>query len=199
MLKMKKGCTVPFPEKLSEGYEVQENSIVANVGIDKIEKIIHNFIVMHDEPLFFILEIPTNLNNEEITENGNINTLHKDVYYIDGCSKDEALTILNRARDILINDGISSFGFGGHESGDEIMFGKYNVMTIFSHNIAVFGPFLEEHGISRSDDLITAWNTFSPEHPGNSVRYELNGTTVFDIPEMFKEWGIYLAEQREGD
>lgn len=199
MLKMKKGSAVPFPEKLYEAYEVRENSIAANVGADKIEEIIHHFIVAHDEPLFFILELPTNLNDEELTADGNIDTLHMDVYYIDGCSKDEALTVLLRAGDILINDGISSFGYGCHESGDEIMFGKYNVMTIFSRNIAMFEPFLKEHGVPKTDVLVTAWDTFSPEHPGNSERYELNGMTVFDIPEMFKDWGIYLAERREDD
>ena len=197
MLKMKKGCTVPFPEKLSEEYGVKENSIVANVGADKIEEILQHFIVVHDEPQFFILEIPTNLNDEIITVDGDINTLHNDVYYIDGCSKDEALTILIRAGDILINDGISSFGFGCHESGDEIMFGKYNVLTIFSQNIANYKPFLEEHGIPRTDNLFTAWDMFSSEHSGSTVRFELNGMTVFDIPEMFRDWGIYLAERRE--
>ena len=197
MLKMKKGCTVPFPEKLSEAYEVRGNSIIANVGADKIEEILQHFIAAHDELQFFILELPTNLNDEEKIMCGNINTLHNDVYYIDGCSKDETLTILSGVGDILINDGISSFGFGCHESGDEIMFGKYNVMTIFSSSIEKFEPFLEKHNIPKVDKLFTAWDMFSPEHPGNSERYVVNGKMVFDIPEMFVDWGIYLAERRE--
>ena len=40
--------------------------------------------------------------------------------------------------DLMINDGLCSFGFGCHESNDEIMFGKYNVTTIFSRNIGQY-------------------------------------------------------------
>ena len=37
MLKMKKACQVPLAEKLFEEYEIRENHIIANVGVDKIE------------------------------------------------------------------------------------------------------------------------------------------------------------------
>ena len=60
MLKLKKYCSVPFPEKLFEQYEVQDNMIIANVGTDKVMDMMLKFIGMHDEWLFFILEIPTN-------------------------------------------------------------------------------------------------------------------------------------------
>ena len=196
MLKMKKGCTVPFPEKVSEAYEVEGNSIIANIDAEKIKKILQHFIAMHDEPQFFILELPTNFNNENI-ENGNIKQFHKDIYYIDGCTREEALTILIRVGDLLINDGLCSFGFGCHESGDEIMFGKYNVTTVFSRNIEKYESFFTEHDIPKTDNLITAWDTFSEDYPGSSEKYELNGETVFDIPERFKDWGMYFAERRE--
>lgn len=55
MLKLKEGYHVPFPEKLSEGYEMEENSIVANVGVDKLEEVIQHFIAIKDEPLFLFL------------------------------------------------------------------------------------------------------------------------------------------------
>ncbi|MGN0455059.1 MAG: hypothetical protein ACI4G1_07810 [Ruminococcus sp.] len=49
MFQTKKCCSVPFPEKLSEQYEILENMIVANVGTDKIKNMILEFIDMHDE------------------------------------------------------------------------------------------------------------------------------------------------------
>jgi hypothetical protein len=44
---------------------------------------------------------------------------------------------------------------------------------------------------------VTAWDTFSQEHPGRSKRIDTDGKDVFSIPEMFADWGIYKAEQRE--
>lgn len=60
----------------------------------------------------------------EVTQ-GVVEKFNKDFYYIDGCSQEEALTIMQQVGELLFNDGISSFGYGGHESGDEIMFSKY--------------------------------------------------------------------------
>lgn len=36
MLIMKKGCNVPFPEKLEEGYFISGNQMIANISADKI-------------------------------------------------------------------------------------------------------------------------------------------------------------------
>lgn len=196
-LKLKAGCRVFLSDNLYEGYEVGENYITANVGIDKIKDVMQHFIVMHKEPLFFILELPANQKDETETAPGVVNAFHKDIYYIDGCSQEEALTIMSRVGDLLFNDGLSSFGYGGHESGNEIMFGKYNVLTISSEDIGQYNDFFDVHEIPRVDSLITAWNTFSKEHPGVSEKYTICGKSVYDIPEQFKEWGIYLAEQRE--
>ena len=196
-LKLKAGSSISAKTILYEGYQKEENRIIANIGIDKIESVMQHFIVMHEEPVFFILELPAKQTDETEIALGIVNTLHKDIYYIDGCTQEKALTILIRVGDILYNDGLSSFGFGCHESGDEIMFGKYNVLTIFSQEISKYDGFFVAHDIDITDNLITAWDTFSDETPGTSEKYEADGKTVYDIPEQFKEWGMYYAEQRE--
>lgn len=197
VLKLKAGSKVTSSQLLYEGYEVGENHITANVGIDKIEKIMRHFVAMHDEPQFFILELPASKDDETEVAPGVVRVLHKDIYYIDGCSREEALAIMSRVGNLLFNDGLSAFGYGGHESGDEIMFGKYNVLTIYSQSIEKYDGFFEAHEIEKTDNLITAWDTFSQEQPGTSEKYELDGKTVYDIPAQFEEWGMYLAEQRE--
>ena len=197
MLKVRKGCTVPLNEKLFEGYEKKEKYIYANVDSDKIIDVLNHFIVMHDEPLFFILELPTKLDNENIIQPNIIECLHKDVYYIDGCNKEEALTILLRIGDLLVNDGLCSFGVGAHHSHNEIMVGKYNLISFIENKQGFFDDFLEVHDIQPVEKLITAWDTFTKEYPGESERVITDGKDVFDIPEMFKDWGIYLAERRE--
>ena len=56
---------------------------------------------------------------------------------------------------------------------------------------------MTDHDITKSEQIVTAWNTFSQEHPGSSERIDTDGKNVFSIPEMFADWGIYKAEQRE--
>lgn len=198
-MQIKKGCWVPYPEKLKEAYEIGDNMIIANVGVDHIEQVMQQFIAMHDEPLFFILELPAKLADEVQVRPGVVEKLHKDIYYIDGCSQEEALTIMLRAGDLLFNDGLSAFGYGGHVSEDEIMFGKYNVLTIYSKQIQAYKGLFEANHIVETTKLVTAWDTFSTEHPGRSSVYKQNEKDIFSIPEQFKEWGMYHAEQREED
>ena len=49
MLNMVKGCTVPFPEQLAEGFEMQDNRIFANVNVEKILDVFNHFIVLHKD------------------------------------------------------------------------------------------------------------------------------------------------------
>ena len=199
ILKLKAGARIFSKTALYEGYQKGENYITANVGIDKIEEVLQHFIAIHEEPLFFILELPAKADDETEVAPGIVEVLHKDICYIDGCSQEEALTILIRVGKILYNDGLISFGFGCHESNDEIMFRKYNVLTIYSENIDEYDDFFEPHEIDSTENLITAWDTFSADSPGTSEKYVLDGKTAYDIPKQFEEWGMYFAEQREED
>lgn len=197
MLKLRKGCKVPFPEKLSEGYAYIDSYFSANVNADKIEMLLAHFIAIHNEPIFFILELPSKQDDEVEICPGVVEALHKDVYYIDACTQEEALAILNITYEVLINDGLCSFGFGCHESHDEIMVGKYNVVSVYTQNKNTFDGFFEEHEIQYVNKLLTAWDTFTQDSPGESSRVDTDGKSVYDIPDVFKDWGIYLAEQRE--
>lgn len=162
----------------------------------KILEVFQHFIAIHDEPLFFILELPVSIDREKVIAKNIIKESHKDVYYIDGCSREECLALLIRYGDLLINDGLSQFGFGGHKSHDEIMLDSYNVVTIYSKELSKFNDFFEPHNIQFVEELVTAWKTFSKTSPGISEIYESNGKTVYDLPEELAEWGIYLAETR---
>ena len=197
MLKMRKGCSVPFPEKLSEGWQDQQFGFVANVDADKIESLLEHFIQLHEEPMFFVLELPSKQEDETEIRPGVVNALHKDVYYIDGCTQQETLAILNRTAKLMINDGLCSFGVGFHLSHDEIMVGKYNVISVYTRNKDAFDGFFEKHGIGFSENLITAWDTFTQDAPGESFRVDTNGRSIYDLPELLRDFGIYLAERRE--
>ena len=197
MLNLVKGHQVSLVENLFESFtKLTEHHLMANVHAEKILEVFQHFIVIHDEPLFFILELPVSIDREKVIAKNIIKESHKDVYYIDGCSREECLALLIRYGDLLINDGLSQFGFGGHKSHDEIMLDSYNVVTIYSKELSKFNDFFEPHNIQFVEELVTAWKTFSKTSPGISEIYESNGKTVYDLPTELAEWGIYLAETR---
>ena len=194
MLNLVKGHRVTLVENLFESFtKLTEHHLMANVHSEKILEVFQHFIAIHDEPLFFILELPVSIDREKEIA---MNELHKDVYYIDDCSIEECLVLLIRYGDLLVNDGLSKFGFGGHKSHDEIMLDSYNVVTIYSKELSKFNDFFEPHNIQFVEELVTASETFSETSPGISEIYESNGKTVYDLPEELAEWGIYLAETR---
>lgn len=197
MLNLVKGHQVSLVENLFESFtKLTEHHLMANVHAEKILEVFQHFIVIHDEPLFFILELPVSIDREKVVAKNIIKESHKDVYYIDGCSREECLALLIRYGDLLVNDGLSKFGFGGHKSHDEIMLDSYNVVTIYSKELSKFNDFFEPHNIQFVEELVTAWKTFSKTSPGISEIYESNGKTVYDLPEELAEWGMYLAETR---
>ena len=197
MLEMKVCCNVPFPEKLFEEYAIRKNTISANVNASKILDMMKCFIKNREEPLFFILELPRKAHNGIVELKSSVNPNDDyDVYFIDGLDAQQAADCLDSLGEFLVKDGMNTFGIGGHQSHEEILFGKYNVMTIYSGNPESYADFLDGFGIQKTNHLVTAWDTFDPEHPGECKLYvsEETGKTIYNIPEMYKEYGMYLYE-----
>lgn len=195
MFNFKKGCKVPFPEKILEEYEETEYGYIANVSSEKIIDVLKDFVCLQDELIFFFLELPTNLADEPEKENDKATNFHKDIYYMDSLSKEETFSFLDKVGELLANDGLCKFGFGS-QNNDEIMVGKYNVITICCNEKNSYGNLFHKNNIKRTENLVTAWDTFSREYPGRSEKIEINGKDVYSIVEDFKNWGIYFAERR---
>lgn len=197
MLNLGKGYKVYEPERLNEEYEVTDAvSLKANVGVEKMLDVFRHFIAMHKEPLFFILELPVARDRETPVAPGILKETHKNVYYIDGCTQEKCLMLLETYGELLINDGMSQFGFGGHESQDEILLGKYNVVTVYSKQLSKYHDFFEAHGIAKAEKIVTAWDTFTRDTPGQAERRDYAGKSVYDLPEELKNAGLYLADTR---
>ena len=95
MINLRKGCKVPFPERIFEEYEQIEHGYVANVSAEKIVEVLKDFVYMLDDPVFFFLELPTNFDDEPKDENIGVNELHKDVYCIGNLTKEKAFSLLD--------------------------------------------------------------------------------------------------------
>lgn len=199
MLKMFKGCEVPDANKLNNEYEVLgDNMLNANVDADKIAGILMDFVELHaDEPIFFILELPPeNRSSIQVSDGQNIIGEDNETYYIDDLTPEKARELMERFGDLLINDGVSRFGFGGNFSNDQLIVDKYNVLNLFAQEVEPVQAIFEKYGLQKVDNLVNAWDTFSEENPGICTRYEKNSLDVFSIPERLLSWGIYLLNIR---
>lgn len=197
MLKMIKGCRINNSYVLYEGYEQIDSGFVANVDADKIQKLFENFLKLHNELCFIILEVPTNAKAESAFLSGGTSPLHKDVYYLDGLTPERAVEFLSVFGEWLIHDGLSSFGIGIHSGNNEIVAGKYNVVTVFTQDKPKYNGFFETLGISQVSDLKTAWDYFTWDNPGDSFLYTYNGKNIYDLVDHLKQYGLYFAERRQ--
>lgn len=201
MLTMRKGFSVSFADRLNEGYKTDGKFFTANVSAQKTLPLLENFIKLHeDEKLFFILELPTPETAEPKDENGNITAFHKDIYYLDDCTPAMVRDVLDIVGEMLLDDGISQFGVGSHITNDEMMICKYNIVNLYHNDeqSTFYDGFFEKYGINKTDNLVTAWDMLSPGTFGECTRCEKDGRTVYDIPSVFAELGMYMAKRCEG-
>lgn len=204
MFNLIKGAKISENISLKEEYEINGNWIYANISAENIRRIINQFIEIENTELFCLfIEIPANMTDENVirkTEDGYCVTekMHKDIYYLDDISAKDLNELLNVFEDILINDGLSSFGVLS-QKGNEIGKYKYNVMGAYSDDEDLT-PIIEAFynvKIPRTDKLVTAWDYFSQDNPGESELYKKDGKTIYDVVETLKEVGMYKYEQRE--
>ena len=57
--------------------------------------------------------------------------------------------------------------------------------------------FFGAHGIPATDELVTAWDTFTKKYSGVSERCEIDGKDVYSLRDELGDWGLYFAERRE--
>ena len=115
----------------------------------------------HNEHCFVIIEVPTNIKEEAAF---GTQLSHKDVYYLDELTPDKAIAFLREFGEWFIHDGLSNFGIGLHSGGNEIVLGKYNVLTVYTKSPQKYTKFFEAHDIPEVFNLKTACNLYKKEH-----------------------------------
>ncbi|MGI6181963.1 MAG: hypothetical protein ACOYIE_07790 [Agathobaculum sp.] len=170
------GVTIPFPEKLSEQYQLDGDTITLNLSFEKLDDFVHSFYAELNAPLF--LAVHPDAESEE-------------VWYLDGMTKKQLAMILDGYGELLYQDGLSAFAIGSLQTEEEIFVQKYKVISIYSTNIQRFVPLLEQFGVSHTDKLLTAWDTFSEEHPGEAQRLQIAGQTIPDMITDLQKIGMY--------
>ena len=190
---MIKGAIINNADILNEEY-----MIIANINADKILKVINEFVDMQKKPLFLIIEVPTNIDNEKIKDNG-IYQIHKDVYYLDNISISYAKELLRAFGNLFINDGMAQIGIGNHSTGAEIITDKYNVVLVYNgrDDVEKYIDLLNMNKIKQVETLITARDYFTESNPGECNCITEDGKTVYDVIDiLIKDAGLYFAERR---
>lgn len=187
------GVTIPFPDKIQEQFQVYEGkSIYANISFEKLKPILTEFYHSLPEPLFFVLQLPLSIHEERKLKDSN--TFHQEVCYLDGQTKSQIDDIIEKYGQILLEDGMSQFAVASHVNNEEIFIQKYKLTAFYSSSPRRFIPFLQRYGLTETDNLITVWNTFSQETPGECRRVSINGFYVYDVAEQLKKQGLYRAK-----
>lgn len=187
------GVTIPFPDKIQEEFKVYDGkSIYANISFEKLKPILTEFYHSLPEPLFFVLQLPLLMHEER--KMGDSNTFHQEVCYLDGQTKSQIDDIMEKYGQILLEDGMSQFAVASHVNNEEMFIQKYKLTAFYSSFPRRFIPFLKRYGLTETDNLITVWNTFSQETPGECRRVSTNGFDVYDVAEQLKKQGMYRAK-----
>ena len=188
------GVKIPFPERIAEKYKLDERGLYANVSFEKIRPLIEDFLDQLCEPLFLFIHLPLREKEEKELFDKGADTFHAELLYLDGQTKKEIREIMKEHGDLLLNDGMVQFGIASHKSRDEIFIRKYKLVDIFSNDIKQYIPLMQKYDIVETEHLITVWNTFSKEHPGECSKVIINNQDIYDVVEMLKEKGMYQAK-----
>lgn len=188
------GVKIPFPERIREEFALCERSIVLNLSFEKLRPMLEAFWEQLAEPLFFVLEIPLNLEEEKKIRKTESDPCHRKVCYLDGQTKEQIKDIMQTYGDLLLQDGLSQFAIASHVSKEEIFVQKYKLIHIFAQNPQKYIDFLKGFGLKQTDDLFTVWQTFTTETPGEAQSMNVNGMIVYDLYEELVKMGLYDAK-----
>lgn len=177
------GVSVGGTEKLYSCYEQTDGGISGLLSGDVIGECAKGFIKLIPEPVFFFLELPCG-DGEEY-----------EVYYLDNCTKEVAYAIMERYGELLVNDGVSRFGFGSHKTDEEIYFTDYQEFMIYSPQTVKIQKLMNTLGAERMDKALSVWDLLDDDNTGSLSVVEAEGETVFDIPENLKSAGMYKADR----
>jgi len=188
------GC-IASVEGIENAYQICENCIDSTVSAELIRPLLEGVIEKLEEPQFFFMEIPCSETEEKQLRKLESDPTHRKVYYLDGCTREVSLAILKRYGDLLINDGLTRFGFGSNTTNDEVYVMDYQQIQVYGMT-SYFEPVYKKLGISETHQLRTCWDNFSYENPGVSTSVEIDGERCEDIVENLSKEGMYYAETR---
>ena len=198
-MKLPEGMKVPQLDEIHECYEMIDRgrylSFLINVSEEKIGPLLRRFCEELDGTGFFILETPTNAKEEEKIRESENSPWHRDVHYLPNLDSEGMLSLLDRYGELLIQDGMGTFGFASHDSKDEIFVGRYKVTNIFAftRDAEKYRRTLNDFGIPEEEEIKTVRDTFTEQSPGECYRTEIDGMDIYDLVQALEPEDIANA------
>ena len=178
-------------DQIKESYKVNGNNIIINADSDKYFDVMSSLVDILPSPLVMIIEVPFTKQQEEKFKDG---SLHKDVYYMTGLNNDTAKFFMKSFKDILVEDGISNFGFASVKERMEVMKHKYNTLVVIADERNKFKKVLEDvYHIPYDEKMKTVHNLIDKDHPAKSkMAVDPQGKGIYDLVNFLKDHGLYL-------
>ena len=199
MYQLIQGAQLPGAETLQEGYRRDGDWLFANVSAERLDSLFRTFLRREGSELFSLfIEQPSSLQDETPGPDGVIEKFHKDVYYLDAISENDAVHLLDLFGPLLIHDGMVRFGFAS-QRGNELGKYKYGEVYAYSHSgdLRALKKVFESMALPETPDLKGPWDLISRENPGTSKAIVMEDRKVSDVIEALKQLGLYFAERRE--
>lgn len=193
MFRFASGVKISKPKEIKEEYQLLDGIIRANVSFEHLSPIIEEFYASIEEPMFLAIHCPLSQTEEDKVKT-ETQTRHDEVFYLDGCTREQIDKIFKSYRDLFLNDGMSQFAIASHKTGDEIFIQKYKLVDLLGKNRLQFVPLLQKNGIVETKNLKTVWDTFTKNSPGICTRIDLDGKDIYDVISELKERGLYSAK-----
>lgn len=194
-MKFQKCYKVPRAKEIKESYVVKEGYINANVDRESIGLLIYKFLLAMDEPSVMFLEVPCGRDKELELRKSDSDPLHRDLYYMEFETRESAVATWCDYRDILLNCGACYFGFFSGNGSDRIEIGIYKYNEVYLHYSEVMFErikrMLDSLDIPQVDELVTAWENFSEEKPGQTKACRIKGWSIYDMIDELEEYGLY--------
>ena len=179
------GVESPGADKVKSSFSCKGRDISGLLSAELILPCAREYIALLPKQVFFSLDLPRE------GCDGCFDT------YILDCTKKVALALLDCYGDLLAGDGPSRFGFGGYPCEDELVFGEFQEFTAYCDSVEAekLCEMLERTGAVKQDEADSLADYMSDEDEGVLTPVETDGITVYDLPELLKDAGMYLLEQ----
>ncbi|MCI9406254.1 MAG: hypothetical protein HFK04_05005 [Oscillospiraceae bacterium] len=188
IFRVAEGIRIPHVGEVHPAYEVEKNEdgwrFTVVLDAPRIPHLLWDYCQILPEPGYFTLELPEEA--EDVY----------DIYYVDGCTRPVLQAIAKRYGDLLTADGYARFGFAAHEAPEQLYISDLKTIQIYSRSLEPVTALLKNYGVPEEKDCQKLWDILSDENPCELIHVEVEEESVFDLPQLLADAGIYLAGQR---
>ncbi len=189
VFRVAQGIRIPDIQGIHSAYELKKNEeewlFTIVLDAPRIPAFLQDYCEILPEPGYFTLELPAKKENVY------------DIYYVDGCTRPVLQAIVKRYGDLLAEDGYVRFGFAAHDTPEQIYVSDLKTIQIYTLFPGLVKNLLEKYGILEEKTCKKLWDILSDQNPCELIHLEVEEESIFDLPELLSDAGIYLAGQRE--